>query len=478
VRTLPDLPLLFVDRSGNEEAFGASDREVADALNAAPLARHHVVDLDALPQQPFARSVSHTGIPESRSNDWDDLDSDSDIEVPRGPHRRAVSEPAVPIWQQRNFLNALDAVETSLPFAKRRAAPLWRPPSPVVNLALCIVNLLSGCLCPALVDLSKSAIAYGPGGHRRPFMPYSALSVVCAEALFNVALGIVVIAVLKSPTGFAPLLEPKLHSTMLPLTLIYVLGDYAALRAIDSGGGPLYAAIANSKLLVAAAVSHFMLARRQSLRQWFFLAEISSATLVFACLGASNSHGSKHRASNGICWAFAKAILSGCAAVMTESRYKHINLWQANTLLKGQSLVVSLSTMALRSALPREEFPLCGTEAAQHAAWCVDRKGWDTWTWAVLLSEIGTGWLSVAVLTRMSAIAKFICKSATAPSLYLFYCVTGLYGSRFEWPSFLAVSMVAGGIFAYAAEPHMELLRDNMEKLWAGEYLRALRRTD
>merc|ERR1740123_1858738 len=105
---------------------------------------------------------------------------------------------------------------------------------------------------------------------------------------------------------------------------------------------------------------------------------------------------------------------------MTESRFKNINLWQANALLKGQSLVVAFSTLALRSALPREhfplrsalpleEFPLCGTKEAMHAAWCVDRKGWDAWTWAVLLSEIGTGWLTVAVLTRMSAIAKFIC---------------------------------------------------------------------
>jgi hypothetical protein len=310
-------------------------------------------------------------------------------------------------------------------------------------------------------------------------MPYSALSVVCAEALFNVALGIVAIAAQKSPMGFLPLLDPKLHSTMLPLTLIYVLGDYAALRAIDGGGGPLYAAISNSKLMVAAILSHFVLARRQSPRQWFFLAEISAATLAFACLGASSRHSSENpRAASGVCWAFAKALLSGFAAVMTESRYKHINLWQANTLLKGQSLVVALSTLALRSVVPREEYPLCGTEAAQHAAWCVDRKGWDAWTWAVLLVEIGTGWLSVAVLTRMSAIAKFICKSATAPSLYLFYCVSGMNGSHFEWPSFLAVSMVASGIFAYAAEPHMKLLRDNMEKLWAGEYLSVLRRTD
>jgi len=471
VRTLPDLPLLLEDSSG--------DREVAAAIKASALERRHIVDLSAFPHEPLQRSVSHTGVAEFASNaDRGMSDSDSDIEVPKGPHRRSVSEPATPVWQQRNLLNALDAVDSSLPFSKRRAALFWRPPSPVVNLALCVVNLLSGCLCPALVDLSKSATAYGPEGHHRAFMPYSALSVVCAEALFNVVLGIVAIAVQKSPSGFAPLLEPKLHSTMLPLTVIYVLGDYAALRAIDGSGGPLYAAISNSKLLVAAALSHFVLARRQSLRQWFFLAEISAATVAFACLGASSRDGSEHRAASGVCWAFAKALLSGIAAVMTESRYKHINLWQANTLLKGQSLVVALSTMALRSALPREEIPLCGTEAARHAAWCVDRKGWDARTWAVLFCEIGTGWLSVAVLTRMSAIAKFICKSATAPSLYLFYCVNGLHGSHFEWPSFLAVSMVASGIFAYAAEPHMELLRDNMEKLWAGEYLRGLRRTD
>ena len=37
----------------------------------------------------------------------------------------------------------------------------------------------------------------------------------------------------------------------------------------------------------------------------------------------------------------------------------------------------------------------------------------------------GNGWLSVAILTRLSAIAKFVCKAACAPSLYVAYCLLG-----------------------------------------------------
>ncbi len=48
----------------------------------------------------------------------------------------------------------------------------------------------------------------------------------------------------------------------------------------------------------------------------------------------------------------------------------------------------------------------------------------------------GNGWLSVAILTRLSAIAKFVCKAACAPSLYVAYCLLGSLVLNDSWRFF------------------------------------------
>ncbi|CAK0880390.1 unnamed protein product, partial [Prorocentrum cordatum] len=235
------------------------------------------------------------------------------------------------------------------------------------------------------------------------------------------------------------------------------------------GGGLLYTAVANSRLLFAAAVSQVLLGRRQTPWQWTVLSGICLATVAYASLGASGRSGAADgpgglgQAAAGTLLALWKALASGLAAVLTESRYKHLDLWQANTLLKAQSLAVALAAGALRAAAVEDtDTPLCPSEP-----WCVDRRGWDCWTWGVLTTEIGAGWLSVAVLTRMSAVAKFICKTATAPSIYLFYIATGFRDVRFELRSFLAVLAIAAGILAYT---RLEALRRATEAKWVDEY--------
>jgi len=390
---------------------------------------------------------------------------DEEYDFEELPRQRAVTEPARP-KRRVTFLQlqaALFAVDSALPFV-RKAARVRSPPAPLVNMVLCVVSLFAGCIFPILVDLSKTATVFGPDGVQVQRLPYSMVSVLRAEAAFNVVLGILAIAIRRSPGGFSTLLHRELHLQMLPLTLVYTLGDIAALCAIDSGGGPLYTAITNSRLLFAAGVSQLVLGRRQTRRQWLLLAEISIATAAFAGFSAgsrkreSRADASALRVAVGICWALAKALLSGLAAVLTESRYKKLNLWHANTLLKGQSLAVAFGGGLLQAQLATTEVPLCGSAAAAASPWCIDRVGWDFWTWAVLISTIGTGWLSVAVLTRMSAIAKFVCKSATAPTLYLLYSCAGLGGFRFEVPSFIAVSLIAAGILLYTAEPYVSRL--------------------
>mmetsp|Transcript_83384 Transcript_83384/g.232548 ORF Transcript_83384/g.232548 Transcript_83384/m.232548 type:complete len:484 (+) Transcript_83384:93-1544(+) len=414
-----------------------------------------------------------------------DIGSDDDFEEEtlKMVVRRSVSEPS--LGRRRiSLVDALDAVDTALPFASLRPAARAAlsvgasqalPQRLLVNGLLSVVSLFVSCLVPVLVDLSKTATLLEPGGAGEDVLPYSALSIVRAEAFFNVVLGLVAIVLTHPLGGFEPLMSWELHWMMLPLTFVYCLGDIATLLAICDAGGPLYIAISSSRLLFAAGLSHVILGRRQSLRQWAILAAISVATIAYALLGRASrarAHGGADigsaRAIIGISWAVAKALLSGVAAVLTENRYKNLNIWHANTLLKAQSLGVALFVTMVRPVIS-EDVPSCDQDRV--AVRCMTWKGWDRWTWAVLIAEIGTGWLSVAVLTRMSAIAKYICKTATAPTLYLLYCGTGWGGFHFQVSCFGAVLMIALGILAYVVEPHLPvLLRAGSKAPWAGLY--------
>lgn len=445
----------------------------------------------------FQRAVSspqpRTAVPPlvglvERLQETIEVEIDYDELVPEIKRGRSVSEPAPLRQQGLGLVAALDAVDVhdgQLVCRVRRslhvlvrclqpseAAQRTRRPTTLMNVMLCVVSLLTGCMVPVLVDLSRTATALGPGGKRVQRLPYSALSVLQAEAAFNVGLGLLAIATRRSPGGFAPLFRADLHCMMLPLTLVYCLGDMAALFAIGSGGGPLYVAVSNSRLIFAAAASRAVLGRHQSLRQWLLLVEITAAAAAYAALSTRKAAGSADaaemsRASAGVVWAVAKAMLSGTAAVLTESRYKRLNLWHANTLLKAQSLVVA-GTISVLCSAAMEDMPPCPA-----SPWCVEWRGWDRWTYAVLTAEIGAGWLSVAMLTRMSAVAKFVCKTATAPSIYLAYCAVG--GLHFEIKRFVSVVAIALGILAYTVEPYLKGLRCAFEKRWVCEYPRSLR---
>lgn len=412
----------------------------------------------------WARSVSD--LPELHSTHplLTEDDSDLDLNTSFMSHGRAVTEGPRP--RSRHHFSALAAastIDSALKFLPVKPKVV-KAPSRNVNAFLCLLSLALGCLIPTLVDFSKTAKAYGPNGAILTVLPYTALSLLRAESAFNVGLGLAVICFVQPSGGFAPLWSIKSHVSMLPLTLVYCIGDAIALLAMGSGGGPLYVAAGNAKLLFAAAFSQCLLGRRQTVRQWSLLVTICAAATAYAALGSKKGGPSAMQALYvGLAFALGKAALSGFAAVLAEGRYRDLNIWHANTLLKAQSLAIAFIATLFRPIVV-SDMPVCsesflaavasGTahRVDQAPDWCLSHFGWDAWSWAVLFAEIGTGWISVIMVTRMSSIAKFVCKTATAPSLYLLYCLFGWGGLRFELPRFLTVAAITACIGAYAAD--------------------------
>ena len=103
--------------------------------------------------------------------------------------------------------------------------------------------------------------------------------------------------------------------------------------------------------------------------------------------------------------------------------------------------------MAWGLALLNEPLSVCPEEGPVLGK-CISYRGWDRWTTWSFIAEFGNGWLSVAILRRLNAIAKFICKAASAPSLYLAYWLMGW--SQFQLKLFISVIVMAASIVFYA----------------------------
>ncbi|CAE7719571.1 unnamed protein product [Symbiodinium sp. CCMP2592] len=338
--------------------------------------------------------------------------------------------------------------------------------SPVVNFLLCLVNLCMGLLTPTMVDMSRTAMQYQPGGiEGARCLPYSTASVVMAEALVNVVIGYA--AIRNKQDSLRKLRDWKSHKEFLWLTVTYCLGDVVALCAIGRGGGLLFITMNNSRLLFAAAASHYMLVSRP-LSEWSILFAIF---LSLICFAAGTTSGQEAELRIGTVYAsglaMLKAGLSALAAVMTERRLKlcQFTMMEANTLLKMQSLMVALVVFVAQMRLVED---LCPEDKALVTTPCVNRRGWDSYTAFVLFAEVGNGWLSVVILARMSAIVKFVCKAAAAPSLYVVYVVTNFRQHHFEWATFVPILIMTGLIYLYA-EPRCCCEKQNQ---WTIHYSR------
>ncbi|CAE7529484.1 unnamed protein product, partial [Symbiodinium natans] len=190
--------------------------------------------------------------------------------------------------------------------------------------------------------------------------------------------------------------------------------------------------------------------RSDCIWEWFILFVISMSLVVFAVGTTSGQEVELRRGTlTGSGLALLKAGLSALAAVLTERQLKHgqYNVWEANTLLKMQSFLVALLVFAAQSMSMEEA---CPEDKALITTPCIDKRGWDLLTYCVLFAEVGNGWLSVAILKRMSAIVKFVCKAAAAPTLYCLYTVTHFQEHHFQWGTFLPILVMTVFIFLYA----------------------------
>ncbi|OLQ07973.1 hypothetical protein AK812_SmicGene8548 [Symbiodinium microadriaticum] len=274
---------------------------------------------------------------------------------------------------------------------------------------------------------------------------------------------------------------------MLPLGLIYAVGELLTLRSVQKASGPVYVVIANMKLVVAAVMSRFFFGRSRALPLLHWL-ELVFISLLAACytMAEAGSMGSQWR-WEGAWSALAKSSLVAFSSVFCEHIYKSNSFLVVLALQAfwGLATMVTMISAAELGFLPSVDATLrddSGTwslfsggpnhptcDSAEHAeclrTLAVSRMyrragpelplrrstspyeeravpvvlhgdgvlitaiGWDGNTFLAVFADLSNAVSSALVFRKLSAVAKYVCRASSAVPMYIFYCMVG----RSEW---------------------------------------------
>lgn len=328
---------------------------------------------------------------------------------------------------------------------------------------LCLLCILVGAFYPTLLDWSKTAtettVSVNAAGsvelQERRAYPFSPISVVLVNDVLQLSLACYGV---RKRGGLENVFKDRsLVLKVMPLGFIYAVGELLTLRSVQKGSGPVYVVIANMKLVVSALMSRAVFGRAWSLPclHWCELVLISGLAAGYT-LAEAGSAGSQWQ-WEGAGMALAKSSLVAFSSVFCESIYKNnafmivltlqafwglvmICMLLAGSLggFLGDGIVAELQdasgAVSLFSGGPG--YPLC--DSAAHAACvaglsngsaavcqCMSERGWDMYTLLAVVADLSNAISSALVFKRLSAVAKYVCRAASAVPMYIFYCAMG-----------------------------------------------------
>ncbi|CAK9039933.1 unnamed protein product [Durusdinium trenchii] len=377
----------------------------------------------------------------------------------------------------------------------------------LVQALLCVLCTVVGAFYPTLLDWSKTAFEQEVfSGHTKETRayPFSPASVVLVNDALQLSLALFAVSL---KLGLSSIFKDgSLILKMLPLGLIYAVGELLTLRSVQKGSGPVYVVIANMKLVVAAVMSRLFFGQSRSLPllHWLELVFISFLAALYTLAEAGNM-GSQWR-WEGAWAALAKSSLVAFSSVFCEHTYKNNSFlvvlalqafWGLATmllLLLGASLsmpgygFLGGVALELRDDAGNWAFfsggpwhPLCDSPehlrcvhhlAARESCICITERGWDSYTFLAVFADLSNAVSSALVFRRLSAVAKYVCRASSAVPMYIFYCAVG----RALWDAkiFGIVLLLCLQIGIYTVQRHRAEAEaeEAEEAAWAQEYTR------
>lgn len=372
----------------------------------------------------------------------------------------------------------------------------------LVQAFLCVVCTVVGALYPSLLDWSKTAMVEekvrSVDEHGRHLVrsreyhayPFSPVSVVLVDVFLQLSIALSLVSYkLGLRTLFA---DRRVVLRVLPLGIIYALGELMTLRSVQKASGPAYVVIANMKLVIAAVMSRVYFGNAWALPfgHWLELVLISLAAGLFSLIEASSLGQQWHW--EGAWMALAKSALASCVSVFCEDTYKSNSFYVVLTLQAFWGFLAILCLIAVSAAglaLPglamelRDESgawalfaggpaqPLCGSAAYQEClnglraaaaagsatCMCISRRGWDIYTFGTIVADISNAVSTALVFKRLSAVAKYVCRATSALPMYIAHCLLG----RSAWDplAFIVIIFLCMLVTLYTVQRHQAMLR-------------------
>lgn len=373
---------------------------------------------------------------------------------------------------------------------------------------LCVLCMLVGAFYPTLLDWSKTAqereTALSHGSlqtEERSSYPFSPVSVVLVNDAFQLSIAVCAVAMREGlPALWA---NGGVVLKMLPLGVIYAVGELLTLRAVQKGSGPVYVVIANMKLVVAALMSRAFFGRAWSMPwlHWLELVLISVAAAMYT-LAEAGSLGAQWQ-WEGAWSALAKSSLVAFSSVFCEHTYKSNKFLVVLTLQAAWGLVtitsligISFSGLAFEGIAQQlrddtgavslfgggPQMALCSSDAhaacvqglsqaaAAASCLCITHRGWDSHTLLTVIADLSNAVSSALVFKQLSAVAKYVCRATSAVPMYLFYCAAG----RSSWDPrvFACVLYLCAQVSVYTVQRNTAGESNEKEKEadWAQHY--------
>jgi len=321
-------------------------------------------------------------------------------------------------------------------------------------------------------------------------MPFHPATLTVVSQLVAVATSGCVALVVMGPRTWKRLLDRRRLTRIAPIGFLYGLGDFLQTIACNSASAPVVLVMGQSKLLLTALLSKFLL-QGHGPTDWPRL-------FVISCAAAASTDISAGLAANsvmsgfevhGALLALLKATLSSMGAVLSEKDYKKgENYWVLSFQVQLMMLCASLAILPwtcgsffdrglpatevfaeffqggpVVECLPEGVTPRCVLAEAGASCSCIDHKGWDRWTTIAVVTIVMNGFATGVILKYCSAVAKSLCGALSTGVFYVSYVCLGY--RPFNLAQAMVLTIVAVTACEYATARHRSRVSASLEAL-------------
>jgi hypothetical protein len=321
-------------------------------------------------------------------------------------------------------------------------------------------------------------------------MPFHPATLTVVSQLAAVTTSCCVVIVVMGSPGWHRLLDIKRLIQIAPIGFVYGLGDFLQTIACNSASAPVVLVMGQSKLLLTALLSKFLLSSHGP-TDWPRL-------FVISCAAAASTDISAGMAANsvmsgfevhGAMLALLKATLSSMGAVLSERDYKKgENYWVLSFQVQLMMLCASVAILPWtcsaffdRSLPPMEVFaeffqggpvveclpagmiPRCVPRDTGASCSCLDHQGWDRWTTVAVVAIVMNGFATGIILKYCSAVAKSLCGALSTGVFYVSYVCLGY--RPFNLAQAMVLAIVAVTVYEYATARHQRRVGAALEAL-------------